>query len=209
MQNKLFYDILDKKRINILPLFKHFKKDFYLAGGTSLALQIGHRDSIDFDFFTQNSFSTPKLFEKILKIFAEYEIQKIQEEKDTLTVLLDSKIKLSFFAYQYKLIDQLIDADNFYLASINDIGCMKFSAIIGRSTLKDYVDLYFILQEIKLITLLKLAIRKFHNIDENLILKSLVYFDDLEIEPIKFKHNKKISLEKIKTFLNKEVKKII
>jgi hypothetical protein len=47
----MFYSILDKKRIDILPLLKEFRKDFYLAGGTALALQIGHRDSLDFDFF--------------------------------------------------------------------------------------------------------------------------------------------------------------
>jgi hypothetical protein len=47
----MHYEILDENRIKILPLLKNFKDDFYLAGGTGLALQIGHRDSIDFDFF--------------------------------------------------------------------------------------------------------------------------------------------------------------
>ncbi len=51
----MFYDILDKKRRIILPLLKPFKEDFYLAGGTGLALQLGHRDSIDFDFFSKKT----------------------------------------------------------------------------------------------------------------------------------------------------------
>ena len=61
----MFYDILDKKRIKILPLLKNFKKEFYLAGGTSLALQIGHRDSVDFDFFKQDDIDLLGLFERI------------------------------------------------------------------------------------------------------------------------------------------------
>lgn len=63
----MFYNILDKKRKDILPLFKSFKKDFYLAGGTALALQVGHRDSIDFDFFTQKTINTITLFKKLKK----------------------------------------------------------------------------------------------------------------------------------------------
>ena len=47
----MFYDILDKRRIDILPLLKLFKEEYYLAGGTALALQLGHRDSVDFDLF--------------------------------------------------------------------------------------------------------------------------------------------------------------
>ncbi len=61
----MFYNILSRKRKAILPLFKSLKNDFYLAGGTALALQIGHRDSIDFDFFSKKSFDTNILFEKI------------------------------------------------------------------------------------------------------------------------------------------------
>lgn len=58
----MYYGILDKKRIDILPLLKPFKKDFYLAGGTALALQIGHRDSIDFGFLKKNDFDVVKTF---------------------------------------------------------------------------------------------------------------------------------------------------
>jgi len=63
------YDILSKGRFEILPLLANFKDDFYLAGGTALALQLGHRDSIDFDFFSQQERSTAKLLERIRKVF--------------------------------------------------------------------------------------------------------------------------------------------
>jgi hypothetical protein len=80
----MFYNILDKKRLAILPLLKNFKADFYLAGGTGLALQLGHRDSIDFDFFLPKNIDTPKLFFTIRYIFKNHKILKVQEEKNTL-----------------------------------------------------------------------------------------------------------------------------
>ena len=79
--------------------------------------------------------------------------------------------------------------------SIKDIGCMKLSAIISRATNKDYIDLYYILQRVELLELLKWAEQKFPEIDTNLILKSLVYFEDVEVETINFKHNKEVDFE--------------
>lgn len=78
----MFYEILDKKRQKILPFLKRFKNDFYLAGGTALALQIGHRDSIDFDFFTRNDIDTAKLFLNIKEALTGHAIYKIQEERN-------------------------------------------------------------------------------------------------------------------------------
>mgnify|MGYP001572982335 FL=1 len=121
----MFYNILDKKRLDILPLFKNFKDNFYLAGGTSLALHLGHRDSIDFDFFTEEDINTKKLFERLKKIFEGHKLLKIQEEDNTLTVLIDGLVKISFFTHKYKLIDKTISDENLTYASIGDIGCMK------------------------------------------------------------------------------------
>ena len=95
-------EVLNKKRQDLLPLFKPFKNTFYLAGGTALALILGHRDSIDFDFFSEQSFDTDKLFIQLQSVFQEFEIQKIQEETNTLTIVLDQEIKISFFSYPYK-----------------------------------------------------------------------------------------------------------
>src|SRR3989339_21131 len=141
---KFYYDILNKDRKNILHLLRYFKKEFYLAGGTGLALQIGHRDSADFDFFIKGDFFTVDLFKKIKTLFAGYNIKKTQEDKDTLSVSVGGNIKLSFFTYKYKLINHIISDSNLTIASILDIGCMKLAAITGRATEKDYIDLYFI-----------------------------------------------------------------
>jgi predicted nucleotidyltransferase component of viral defense system len=202
----MFYNILDQKRINILPLLKDLKKGFYLAGGTGLALQIGHRDSVDFDFFNEKDIDTKKLFDGLVEIFKEHELLKIQEGNNTLSVLIDQSIKLSFFTYKYKLLNKTIDEEYLRLASVEDIGCMKLSAITGRASNKDYVDLYYILHSLELKDLLDKALEKFPNLDGNLILKSLVYFEDIEDEPIIYKNNNYIDLKEVHQFLIQKVK---
>jgi len=204
----MFYNILDKNRLAILPLLRNFEADFYLAGGTGLALQLGHRDSIDFDFFCPKDIDTQKLFARIKKIFAGHKILKVQEEKNTLTVFIDERIKLSFFTYDYKLIGELINEPNFRLASILDIACMKLAAIVSRATNKDYIDLYFILEKLPLNSILHQLNKKLPELDVNLVLKSLVYFKDVSKEPIKFKNNRNIDFAAIKTFFKKEISKV-
>jgi len=201
----MFWDILDKKRSEILPKLVNVADGFYLAGGTALALQLGHRDSIDFDFFTKSAFSNVEMFEKIKIAFAGFTVVKTQDEKDTLTVVVGENIKLSFFVYKYDLVKPLISSDFFKLASIEDIGCMKLSAVVSRYLLKDYVDLYWILHQISLADLIALKEKKYPDLDTNLVLKSLVYFDDVMPEPIIFKNGSDISFEEVKTYLKKVV----
>lgn len=204
----LHYDILDPERKEILPKLEAFKSEFYLAGGTALALQIGHRDSLDFDFFSRENIDTIKLFDQINETFAGSEIIKTQEEKNTLSVNI-GQVKLSFLAYPYELVDKLIEAEFVNLASIKDIACMKLSAITSRSTLKDYIDLYFILKQFKLEEILNSAKVKFPQLDSGLVLKSLVYFDDLDDEPVNFKEGNSVSLDEIKQKLDNEVRKYL
>lgn len=198
---KLHWDILDEKRRALLPLLKAFETDgFYLAGGTALALHIGHRDSVDFDFFSEKIFRTGALFEHVCKIFAGHSVLKTQEEQGTLSIQIDVDIRVSFFHFPYPLIQPLIATDYFSLASMEDIACMKLKAIVGRTAFKDYVDIYFILQTVPLGDILRLLKKKMPSLDSLLALKSLVYFDDLKIEPITFK-TAPVSLEEIKRAL--------
>jgi len=204
----MFYNILDKKRLEILPLLENFKKNFYLAGGTGLALQLGHRDSIDFDFFSSKDFDTEKLYAVIKELFKGHKILKVQEEKNTLTVFIDENIKLSFFAYKYKLLKKLVNEPYFNIASVLDIAAMKLSAVVSRATNKDYIDLFFILKELSLAEILIAKNKKMPELDSNLVLKSLVYFQDIKKEPIKFKNNRNVDLQMVKDFFVREVQKI-
>ena len=157
----MHYDILDENRKNILPLLGEFKDTFYLAGGTALALQIGHRDSIDFDFFTEQSIDTQKLFETLRNIFQGHSLTKIQEEVNTLSIIIDEHIKMSFFTYSYPLLKDPINEEHLRVAEMEDIACMKLSTITGRATNKDYIDLYYIMQIVPLTHMLELARQKF------------------------------------------------
>jgi len=204
----MFLNVLDKKRLNALPLLKEFKNEFYLAGGTGLALQLGHRDSVDFDFFCENDFDTSIVLKRTKNIFSGKEVRIIQEEENTLSVVIDGSIKISFLGYEYKLIDKVIETEYLRIASIRDIACMKFSAITSRATSKDYVDLYFILKKFNLNDLLADLREKMPEIDTNLALKSMTYFEDIEKERIKYRNGNDIKFEKIQEFLIKEAKKI-
>ena len=198
---ELQYNILDDERRALLPLFTPLKTGgFYLAGGTALALMLGHRDSVDFDFFTCEHIDTIRLFEQLKQLFRNHALVKTQEEKGTLSVLVDGSIRMSFFEYPYPLIEPLLLSDYFDLASLPDIACMKLSAITSRAALKDYVDLYFILEKITLKDIIAALRQKMPELDPLLALKSLTYFADLQKERIIFK-TRPVSLSDIQARL--------
>lgn len=200
-------NILDDKRRAIIPLLQNLSSGgFYLAGGTGLALQIGHRDSVDFDFFKEGDYDVSELGDMLVSFFVSHTFVITVQEKNTLSCLIDDSIQLSFFGYHHSLLYPLLKTDYFDIASISDIGCMKLSAITSRWVEKDYVDLYFILQNISLTDLLLDCAKKFPTLDTGLILKSLVYFDDVLREPIMFKEGHDVSFETIQSFLQKTVK---
>ena len=208
--DKLRLFILSESRTKILSSFASWKNEFYLAGGTGLALQIGHRDSIDFDFFSSNSFDPNKLIERLLAIFGHKSFTVTQIEKNTLSILLNSEIKISFMTYDYPLLNSLIQTEFLNIASIQDIACMKLSAIMQRSALKDYADLYEIMKIYSLEQLLLFAKKKYPMIDSTVILKSLSYLEDIIDEPLIYKDEKLIpSLITLKQFFQNEVKKYI
>jgi hypothetical protein len=101
----LFYDILEAPRQRLLPSLAFLKADnFYLAGGTGLALYLGHRQSIDFDFFRERSFDTERLLAKFSQHFAAHSVAVVQQAENTLTATIDDHAKVSLFAYPYPLL---------------------------------------------------------------------------------------------------------
>ncbi len=200
----MHYEILDDARRSLLPFFAAFKNRFYLAGGTALALQIGHRDSVDFDFFAPDSIDTNALFAECSNLFTGRVIVKTQEEKNTLGILVDG-VQITHMSFPYPLVSDLVVEPNISLASLEDIACMKFSAITSRSAMKDYIDIFFLLKEFALSELLEKTAQKFPSLDQNLILKSLVYFDDIIPEPIKFTPGNEVSFDDIRSKLSTTV----
>ncbi len=183
----IHYNILDTERRALLPTLAGVRgHGFYLAGGTALALQLGHRDSVDFDFFCANPFDTADLLHALESLLAGHTITRTQEERNTLSILIDSGVRASFMTYPYPLVAPHVETEYFPLASMKDIGCMKLGAIVSRATYKDYVDLYYILHHMPLATLLEHLSMKLPDLDSMLAQKSLVYFDDLTDEQIRY-----------------------
>ena len=161
-------------------------KDFFLVGGTSLALQLGHRISIDIDLFTQKDFNTKKLSSKLNK---QFEISDLIEDKNTLNfnITFPEKsgniVKIDLIKYSYPLINPIFEVDKIRLLSVEDIIPMKLSEVAGRGSKKDFYDIFYLLKSYSLDKMFELFTKKFPNTNEFHILKSLTYFEDAEIEP--------------------------
>ncbi len=158
------------------------KNEFYLAGGTALAIHLGHRESVDLDWFCQKSFSNSKV-KKNLEETGKFEL--ISEEEGTINGLLDN-IKVSFFKYDYDLVFPLVSSKNINLADERDVAAMKIDAISSRGSKKDFIDLFFLLKKHTLEDLLDIFSKKYKNIKFNKlhILKSLAFFEDAESDPM-------------------------
>lgn len=164
-----------------------FIKDFYLAGGTALALIIGHRQSIDFDFFSYDKFSPIKVLDNLQEILNKDEIIEVKEQDEGTLIVFVNNVKISFFYYNHKLLDSKINAmQNISLASLKDIFAMKLIAISQRGTKKDFIDLYFLLKEKFTISdAVDVLNQKYEKVKFNKlhILKSLTYFNDANLDP--------------------------
>jgi hypothetical protein len=207
MSLNLYLNILpENQRILLEKMAKEeWISSFYLAGGTALALQIGHRQSIDFDFFTEFDFPNDKIIENLLRLG---NFNLFSEERNTLHGELNN-IKISFLGYKYPL---LRPPDNFYslkIACVFDIAMMKLSAISGGGTKKDFIDLYYILRSYTIEMLISEYHNKFGTSVSNgyHLLKSMAYFDDAENDPMPIM-KEKIDWNEIKKHIIEEENKI-
>lgn len=147
-------------------------------GGTALALQYGHRMSIDLNFFgdiEEDSIAIRDILRSIGPI-------SVYKETTNIKIYSVNGIKVDFVNYKYPWIDSVIKKDGLRLASPKDIAAMKINAIEGRGTKKDFIDMYFLLQHYTLDDILKFYAEKY---PENSVfrgLMSLSYFEDAEDE---------------------------
>ena len=183
-----------------------FIEDFYLVGGTALALHFGHRESIDLDFFSAQDFSLEKMKNEVSAI-GQYRLTN--EDDGTLDGMLDD-VKLTFIRYEYPLLFPLVDFSGVKLADERDIACMKIDAVSSRGSKKDFIDLYFLLEKYSLSELFSFFERKYSHIEYNRLhlLKSLAYFDDAD-EDVMPKMLKAISWDAVKEKILEETRKLI
>ena len=199
-------EILDRKRKRLLSYLAFLKNySFYLAGGTALALQLGHRISLDFDFYTEKRFDSRKLRQDFAKRFKK--IQEIYIAEDTLELSVEG-IRISFFRYPYKLIRPCLSIEGVNLASPEDIAAMKIIAILDRGTKRDFIDIYFLLKKFSLKEIFEFVKKKYPMFNIYVGLQGLIYFKDAEKEQKRKMYLiHSISWSKLKKFLIEEVRK--
>ena len=182
--------------------------NFYLAGGTALALQIGHRISVDFDLFSDKVLSS-SLLSQLEQIFQNAKLEPLVNNQQELTVLVD-QVKLTFLHYPFLIINPLIHEHGLSLLDIPELAATKAYTIGRRGSFKDYVDLYFVLSEnhTDLANIISVAERKYQTaFNSRIFLEQLVYLDDITDTAIQF-IKPAVSKQDLQTFFASQVKNI-
>ena len=209
-----------KNTLALLVASKILPVRAYLAGGTAIALHLGHRISLDLDFFTPQQFQTEEVLESLKKI------QKFKLSKtDWGTILGDfPSVKFSLFYYQYPLIEKTVNYQGIAVAGLKDLITSKIGAISSRGTKRDFIDLYYILKENSArshllksgrVNSLEDCLAYYNQRFQNLagqkvhILKSLTYFEDANKEEDPNMLVSDYSWGEVKKFLISEVEKLI
>ncbi len=202
----LHYRTIDTKTLELLKNIQEIEvfKKLLLVGGTSLALQIGHRTSIDLDLFGEINIYRDEII---------YELNKLGDVKtlhftNNINIFTINGIKVDIVNYSYPWLQKSLIVDKIKLASIQDIAAMKIAAITGRGTMKDFIVLFYLLQQFSLEQILQFYEQKYSDASIFMALKSLSYFDDanLDIMPKMFD---KINWGNIKSTIFKKVEEYV
>jgi predicted nucleotidyltransferase component of viral defense system len=196
-------DALEKSTLELLKKLQciHFLKNTRLAGGTALALQLGHRLSVDLDFFGTITTNTEHILEELrnnnLEIRTDYSSTNIKQ----FTI---ENVKVDFVNYPYEWLEPLKEEKNIRLAGLSDIAAMKLEAITNRGTRRDFVDLYFLLKVYSLKQQMEFYLKKYPGGSSFNVLRSLTYFTDAETMPMP-KMLIPINWDEVKSSIRQEV----
>jgi hypothetical protein len=197
----MYREILTKQQKKLLPILSGFREDFYLVGGTAIALQLGHRRSIDFDLFKAGGFGS----KKILNIFdaSGLEYKVLLRMSDQLHLVVKG-VKITFFEFPYQIVAERDFEGIFRLPDLLELGAMKAFAFGKRSKWKDYVDVYFLLKNQFTFDQISERAEKIFGgeFSAKLFAAQLSYFDDIDYrEKVEYLPGKEISEEEVKKFL--------
>lgn len=166
------------RKLQQLPVLRNTR----LVGGTALALQLGHRKSIDLDFFGQIDVDLQDLQDALSTIGT---LKTLRDSKNIHIYVLN-EVKIDIVNYTYPWLDDVVCKDDIRMASVRDIAAMKITAIEGRGTKKDFVDIYFLLKHYSLEQLLDFYSQKYFDSSSFMAMKSLAYFEDAEEDPMPY-----------------------
>ena len=200
----MYPGILSSEQKDLLPLIKLFRREFYLVGGTAIALQIGHRKSIDFDLFKATPFVAKKILDKISAEKFKYTVTRRVSEQLNLTCM---NVKFTFFEYPYQ-IEKPVDFEGVIrMPDLLSLAAMKAFALGKRSKWKDYIDLYFLVRDF---FSLETIINKAENIfkqefSAKLFRSQLAYFADIDYgDVVEFLPGFETGEEEVKKFLTEQ-----
>lgn len=194
--------VLNNDQEQLLPFVKSFSPSYYLAGGTAIALHLGHRRSIDFDLFTDNTFDPMVIRNNIMK---DKTIEHtFSQGTGELTVLIN-QVKVTFFHYPFIIKRDALFEQIIALPDLITLGAMKAFALGRRAKWKDYVDLYFIFQKYSFQELMDKTRSIFMGeFNEKLFRTQLGYFDDIDYsEEIEYMAEFEKKDDDVKKFLEK------
>ena len=193
-------EILSKNQIELLPVISGFSKKFFLVGGTAIGLQIGHRQSIDFDLFSNQSIHPLSIKNKLKNEKISFSI--IHQAYDQLHLII-SDVKLTFFNYPYNIPSKLNFDRIIKMPELIDLAAMKALALGGRAKWKDYVDIYFLLKDY--FSLHDIEVRAIEIFDQafnvKLFRQQLIYFEDIDFSEEVIFMKEKPSKAEIQSFL--------
>ena len=178
--------ILSQKQTDLLPFINNFSSDYYLVGGTAIALYLSHRESIDFDLFTDKTLKTRSVKSYLKQNNIHYTI--LHEAYDQLHILIN-EVKITFFNFPYKIQHKEKFKDIISMPTLIDLSAMKAFAFGGRAKWKDYVDMYFFLKyNFSLNQITDRAKQIFTDaFNKKLFHQQLAYYNDIDYsEPVSF-----------------------
>ena len=175
----LYKEAVDASLLELLKSLqsKQYLRGFNLVGGTALALYNGHRRSVDIDLFSDFSFDTSQMLENLVQ---DFDFVLLFSAPNTLKGSIKD-IKVDIIAHRYHHIYDPVTEDNINILSEPDIVAMKLNAIsTSGQRIKDFIDIYYLLDKYDLKTMVSYYLEKYNQKNDLLILKSLIYFDDVE-----------------------------
>jgi len=179
-------EILSEQQVSLLPLVREFKREFYLVGGTAIALYLGHRRSIDFDLFKYASLHPKKILSKISSSGQTYLVTRRVSEQLNITI---NGVTFTFFEYPFKIEAKGTFEDFITIPSLIDLAAMKAYALGRRSKWKDYVDFYFLLRDHFTIDQISERAQEIYDqlFSPKLFRAQISYFNDIiHSEPVEF-----------------------
>lgn len=202
-------EVLKDKAQEILPYLKG-QKDFYLAGGTAIALQIGHRVSVDFDFFASEKLSKTLLTKLQKKFKSRFKLELLVNNSEELTMLVDG-VKLTYLYYPFPVIESFVIDQDVSMLSLAELAATKAYTVGCRGEGKDYIDIYYLLKEkhVQLVSLLMLAREKYKtDFNDRLFLEQLLYLDDINLSNVILLKDLGLNKDELKSFFEEDIRNL-